>query len=110
MPPTSRLAVRFNSWRTDRTVRRPTSFYSKKLKSAETRYSAFGRELLAAYLVIRLFRHVLEGCYFPVLTDHKPLTYAAYYQNSDIYRYSIASLQHLPSAPIKQMFMYSYGR
>ena len=53
----------------------PISFFSKKLRPAETRYSAFDRELLAVYLAIKHFRHFLEGRHFQVLTDHKPLTY-----------------------------------
>ena len=54
----------------------PISFFSKKLRPAETRYSAFDRELLAVYLAIKHFSHFLEGRHFQVLTDHKPLTYA----------------------------------
>ena len=54
----------------------PIAFFSRKLKPAETRYSAFGRELLAIYLAIRHFRPTLEGRHFHVLTDHKPLIYA----------------------------------
>ncbi|BHF82388.1 hypothetical protein SprV_0802552600 [Sparganum proliferum] len=38
----------------------PLAFFSKKLSKAETRYSTFGRELLAAYLAVRHFRHLLE--------------------------------------------------
>ena len=53
----------------------PISFFSKKMTPAETRYSPFDRELLAVYLAIRHFRHLLEGRHFHVLTDHKPLTY-----------------------------------
>ena len=53
----------------------PIAYFSKKLKPAETRYSAFDRELLALYLAIKHFRHFLEGRPFQVLTDHKPLTY-----------------------------------
>lgn len=48
----------------------PISFFSRKLKPAETRYST---ELLAIYLAIK---HFLEGREFHVLTDHKPLIYA----------------------------------
>ena len=55
---------------------RPLSFFSRKLKPAETRYSTFGRELLAIFLSIRHFRHMLEGRPFAVYTDHKPLTFA----------------------------------
>ena len=51
------------------------SFFSKKLSPAETRYSAFDRELLAVYATIRHFRHNLEGRNFFVNADHKPLTY-----------------------------------
>ena len=56
-------------------VRQPLSLFSKKLSPAETRYSAFDRELLAVYSTIRHFRHNLEGREFYVNTDHKPLTY-----------------------------------
>ncbi len=54
----------------------PISFFSRKLTPAETRYSAFDKELLAIYLAIQHFRHFLEGRPFQVLTDHKPLTFA----------------------------------
>ena len=53
-----------------------TSYHSKKMTPAETRYSTFDRELLAVYLAIRHFHHLLEGRHFHVLTDHKPLMYA----------------------------------
>ena len=56
-------------------VWQPPSFFSKKLNSAEKRYSAFDRELLAVYATIRHFRHNLEGRNFFVNTDHKPLTF-----------------------------------
>ena len=56
-------------------VWQPLSFFSKKLNPAETRYSAFDRELLAVYATIRHFRHNLEGRNFFVNTDHKPLTF-----------------------------------
>ena len=54
----------------------PIAFFSKKLLPAETRYSAFGRELLAIYLAIKHFRFMLEGRPFCVYTDHKPLIHA----------------------------------
>ena len=47
-----------------------------KLNTAQRKYSTFSRELLAIYLSIRHFRHLLEGRDFTVFTDHKPLTYA----------------------------------
>ena len=54
----------------------PLGFYSKKLDAAQLKYSAFDRELLACYLGIRHFRHMLEGRSFVVYTDHKPLVSA----------------------------------
>ncbi|XP_064481043.1 uncharacterized protein LOC135394286 [Ornithodoros turicata] len=51
---------------------RPVAFFSKGLKPPEKKYSTFGRELLAAYLAVRHFRHFLEGCRFTILTDQAP--------------------------------------
>ncbi|XP_064468689.1 uncharacterized protein LOC135382952 [Ornithodoros turicata] len=55
---------------------RPIAFFSKALKPPEQRYSTFGRELLAAYLAVKHFRHFLDGRSFTIFTDHKALTYA----------------------------------
>jgi transposase InsO family protein len=52
---------------------KPLAFYSAKLTAAQTKYSAFDRELLAIYLSIRHFRFMLEGRSFTVFTDHRPL-------------------------------------
>ena len=49
------------------------SFYSRKLSDAEKKYSAFDRELLAAYFSILHFRFMLEGSDLTIFTDHKPL-------------------------------------
>ena len=57
-------------------VTTPVAFYSKKFSPAETRYSTFGRELLAVYLAVKHFQHLLEGRQFTIYTDHKPLTFA----------------------------------
>lgn len=54
----------------------PLSFYTKKFNVAQQKYSTYDRELLAAYLAIKHFRHSLEGHEFILFTDHKPLTYA----------------------------------
>ncbi len=70
----------------------PLSFFSKRLQPAETKYSTFGRELLAVYLSIRHFRHILEGCQFFVLTDHKPLVHSI---SSSSSRYSPREIRHL---------------
>nr|VZI28062.1 unnamed protein product [Spirometra erinaceieuropaei] len=55
---------------------RPLAFFSKKLSLAETRYSTFGRELLAIYLAVKHFRQFLEGRDCTIFTDQKPLTFA----------------------------------
>ncbi|UYV60238.1 hypothetical protein LAZ67_1000518 [Cordylochernes scorpioides] len=60
----------------------PIAFFSRKLDAAQRKYSAYDRELLAVYLAIKHFRHLLEGRQFPVYTDQKPLTYA-FQQNLD---------------------------
>ena len=54
----------------------PIAFFSRKLSSTERNYSAFDRELLAAYAAIRHFRHFVEAKPFTVYSDHKPLTFA----------------------------------
>ncbi|GBL92136.1 Retrovirus-related Pol polyprotein from transposon 17.6 [Araneus ventricosus] len=54
----------------------PLAFYSKSLSPAQRRYSACDRELLAAYMAIKYFRHMVEGRSFILFTDHKPLTFA----------------------------------
>nr|VZI41582.1 unnamed protein product [Spirometra erinaceieuropaei] len=70
----------------------PLAFFSKKLSKAETRYSTFGRELLAAYLAVRHFRHLLEGREFTIFTYHKPLTFATH-SHSD--KLSPREIRHL---------------
>ncbi|BHF70504.1 hypothetical protein SprV_0301355500 [Sparganum proliferum] len=71
---------------------RPLAFFSKKLSLTETRYSTFGRELLAIYLAVKHFRHFLEGRDFTIFTDHKPLTFAIR-SHSD--KYNPREISHL---------------
>lgn len=54
----------------------PLAFYSKKLDSAQKKYSTYDRELYAAYSAVKYFRFMLEGRNFTILTDHKPLSFA----------------------------------
>lgn len=53
---------------------RPVGYFSKKLNSCETRYSATDKEALAVVLTCRNFHHYLWGTKFIVITDHQPLT------------------------------------
>ena len=55
---------------------RPVAFFSRRLHSAETKYSPFDRELLGVYLTIRHFRHFLEGRPFTIFSDAKGLSTA----------------------------------
>ena len=72
----------------------PLSYFSKKLRPAETRYSTFDPELLTVYLSIKHFRHLVEGRDFHVITDHKPLTYMyALATSSD--KYTSRQIRHL---------------
>jgi hypothetical protein len=54
----------------------PLGFFSRKLNTAQSKYSAIDRELWAVFSGIRFFRFMLEGRRFTVYTDHKPLTSA----------------------------------
>ena len=48
----------------------PIAFFSRKLSSAEKKYSTFDRELLAAYQAVRHFRHFAEGKPCTPTTSH----------------------------------------
>ena len=60
----------------------PLGFFSCKLDRAQLKYSAYDREMLAAYLGIRHFRWMLEGRAFVLESDHKPLSFSLH-QMSD---------------------------
>ncbi|GBO11203.1 hypothetical protein AVEN_243275-1 [Araneus ventricosus] len=55
---------------------KPLGFFSRKLSTAEQKYSAYDRELLAIFAPIKYLRYLLEGTKFTILTDHKSITYA----------------------------------
>lgn len=63
---------------------KPIAFFSRKLSSSESKYSAYDRELLAIFRAIKRFRYFIEGRRFHVLTDHKPLT-TTFLRNKDSY-------------------------
>ena len=56
--------------------KQPLSFFSRTLSPTQVKYSAYDRELLAIYLAIKHFKHLLEGRSFTIYTDHKPLIFA----------------------------------
>jgi len=51
----------------------PLEFFSRKMNSAQTNYSAFDRELLAIHDAVKHFKNYLDGRQFHIFTDHKPL-------------------------------------
>ena len=55
---------------------RPLAFYSRHLRDPETHYSAFNKELLAAYLAVRHFSTVIEGHECTLYTVNSSLTSA----------------------------------
>lgn len=70
----------------------PLSFFSRKLDVAQSKYSAYDRELLAVFSAVKHFRFMLEGREFVIFTDHKPLIYA-FQQKSE--KASPRQLRHL---------------
>ncbi|GFV49937.1 transposon Tf2-9 polyprotein [Trichonephila clavipes] len=60
----------------------PIAFLSVKLSKSQQKWSTYDRELLAMYISVKRFRHLLEGRDFIIYTDQKPLMYA-FMQNPD---------------------------
>ncbi|GFT23067.1 transposon Tf2-8 polyprotein [Trichonephila clavipes] len=60
----------------------PVAFLSVKLSKSQQKWSTYDRELLAMYISVKRFRHMLEGRDFIIYTDQKPLMYA-FIQNPD---------------------------
>jgi peroxiredoxin len=48
---------------------------SKKFNPTQQKYSAYDRELLAAYEAVKYYHHMLEARHF-IIRDDKPITYA----------------------------------
>ena len=51
----------------------PLGFFSRKLSDTETHYSTFDRELLAAFLAVKKWKHFVNSERLTLFTDHKPL-------------------------------------
>ena len=54
-------------------VKRPLSYFSKKLSSTQQRWCATEKEAYAVILSLEKFQCYLQGHKFTVYTDHKPL-------------------------------------
>jgi hypothetical protein len=70
----------------------PRSLKKRKLNSAEQKYSAYDRELLANYEAVKHFHHILEARHFTIFTDHKTITYA-FQQKWD--KYLLRQFKHI---------------
>ena len=70
----------------------PVAYASKKLSSAECKYSTLHHECLAIVWGMTKFRLYLAGKPFILQTDHKPLSYLnqAKFQNDQIMRWALA--------------------
>ena len=74
--------------------RQPLAF-SKKLQPMESRYSIFGRKLLAIYLAVKHFRHFIEGRDIIIFTNHKPLTFSLRSHSESYYDHEVHQLNFI---------------
>ncbi len=86
--------------------RQTFTFFSKALQPTEQRYSTFGRELLAAYLSVKHFRHHAEGGRLIIFTNHKPLisamaSHSSKYTERDIRQLDFLSQFDLEFRPVR---------
>lgn len=70
----------------------PLAFFSKRLITAQSKYSTYDRELVAMYASIKHFKSILEAREFTIFTDHKPLVFACNQKNE---KASPRQLRHL---------------
>ena len=52
------------------------AFFSKTLDAAQRKHSTFDRELLAVFLSLKHFKHILQGRDLNTITDHQPFVKA----------------------------------
>lgn len=55
---------------------KPLGFYSKRISESQKKQSTYDRELLAIFMAVKYFAHMIEGRSCTIFTDHKPLTFA----------------------------------
>ena len=78
----SNIAVGGTLYQICKGIKKPLGFYSKKLDKTQSKYSVFGRELLALAQSLKHFRRFVEGSELILITDHKPII-GAYLKPND---------------------------
>ena len=79
-------------------VKRPLSYFSKKLSSTQQRWCATEKEAYALILSLEKFQCYLQGHKFTVYTDHKPLKslFFCEQKNTKLQRWAVTLAEYNP--------------
>jgi RNase H-like domain found in reverse transcriptase len=77
---------------------KPIAFFSKKLNTAQKKYSVAEKEMLSVVETLQQFRNIVLGYPVVIHTDHKNLTHdIAVYKNSRVMRWRLAFEEFMPT-------------
>jgi len=80
----------------------PIAYESKALSPAEQNYNTTERELLAIVHCTKVWKHYLQGSYYKLQSDHKPLE-AFFSPNKDLTRRQARWIEHLVEVGIQNV-------